>query len=241
MRNRLTLVCFLAIATAGISQAVMIDFTSGLDTQIWDDQGGPDQETGTNWIGTWVGGRYYQSMIRFDDMFGDGAGQIPLGSAILSAHLFQSIGYSSEGLERRIYEMTGAWHPGIRWYQLAGGNGLQPGVNMSSVPVAAYDSLAGNQVLDVDVTSSVQMWSNGSANLGWGIWAEQTDGSAFAVTALHSFETSDYDTPFLRVEFEPFSGSENVPEPASIVLLGAGAAALARVRRRKARRRLASR
>lgn len=217
-------IVFIMVLIVGImitaADAAVLNFSEGLDTYIWSTQGGPDQETGTNWVGNWFGARHNQAMIRFTDIFGADPDQIPLGSSINAATLYLALGYANEGYDRAIYNMTESWHPGIRWYELTGGNGLQAGVNMDSTPVASYDSIVGYQWLEVDVLSSLQKWSNGDTNYGWGIWGEQNNDGAGSLLAIYSFETDTIEKrPYLTVDF---TTAPPVPEPATMSIIGLG-------------------
>jgi hypothetical protein len=165
-----------------------------------------------------------QILLRFDDIFGAGPGQIALGSTIVSAVLqlecFNSSNVPIGNIS--VYQLTASFSESSTWDSLT--DGVEVGTDTVASPddVHTVESIAPTSF---DVTASLQAWASGASNEGWVILNDNTDGVVF--------RSSEYGTqaqrPLLTVTFTP------VPEPGSLLLAGlAGAAALC-VRRFRAR------
>jgi|GEM_PF-2920496 len=110
-----------------------------------------------------------QVLLRFDSIFGNGTGQIPLGSTILSATVTVQVTNPGSGLS--IHRMLSNWTETDTWNTLA--NGVQAnGVEASAAVDLSIG--AGNNATNIstgtralDVTASVQAWSAGADNNGW--------------------------------------------------------------------------
>lgn len=107
-----------------------------------------------------------QGLIRFSEIFGNGPGQIPLGATITSATLTLVL---SNGTRDSVafHLMAGDWtsQPDITWNGF--GNGIQTDdVEAFSTPDVALSRLDKGTEL-IDVTQSLQAWSDGLANNGW--------------------------------------------------------------------------
>ena len=105
------------------------------------------------------GGSRQQGLIRFDSIFGGGAGQIPLGSIINSATLTVNVSNtSSGGALIRLHRMLVAWPETATW------NSMTSGIQADDVEaISAHDAQvadptsSGTQVitgLDIASTSS---------------------------------------------------------------------------------------
>jgi len=115
-----------------------------------------------------VTGSTTEGLIRFDDIFGNGLGQAPVGAKILSAKLLlvtTATDLSTETIS--LHGMLSNWSEGSTWNSLGGG------VNTDDVEAA---SLAEFQVIPnvaiapaiFDVSRSVAAWSaDPSQNHGW--------------------------------------------------------------------------
>ncbi len=125
------------------------------------------------------GGDPVQGLIRFDDIFGDQAGQIALDDTINSAILELNVSDGGDGLQ--VYDMLQSWSDSATWNSL--GNGIQAdGVEAASAPVATTGSVV-NGVLQIDVTASLQAWrQNPTANYGWALLSTGGNGVDFDST-----------------------------------------------------------
>ncbi len=144
-----------------------------------------------------------QGLLRFENIVGDGPGQIPAGSQIIAAQLILSIDSNGDGA--RMYRMTQNWFDFDGWglYDGDGEGGIQPGSEARDV----FESQVGASTLDqdgvgplplsVDVTPDIQAWVDGEANFGWALlpWEDGTDGFDFTTS-----EGGD-DAPILEVVF----------------------------------------
>jgi myo-inositol-hexaphosphate 3-phosphohydrolase len=117
-----------------------------------------------------------QSLLRFDDIFGVAANQIPLGATIISAQL--QLNTTNVGDGASVYRMLRPWTDGDTWGSLV--NGIQAdGVEAAQTP----DMVIGKFPLgtqNFDVTASVQAWADGAANLGWAFLPLGDDGWDFS-------------------------------------------------------------
>jgi hypothetical protein len=151
------------------------------------------------------GGLPVQGLIRFDGIFGDGAGQIPLGSTILSASLTVFItGPSASTANINLHRMLQPWDESTAtWNSL--GNGLQIDNNELSTTVDARlpsPELSGlfNAWGSTDnLVATLQAWSNGAANYGWGINSDSTNG----LDLVSSEGATVEQRPQLSVRFTP--------------------------------------
>jgi hypothetical protein len=119
-----------------------------------------------------------QTLLSFNDIFGTGPGQIPLGATITSATLtLQTTNGSAQGAS--LHRMLTNWMGVPTWTWDSFNNGIQFDGNEA---VTAADVSTGAVTVggrDLNVTNSLQAWSNGAANYGWAFKALGTDGWDF--------------------------------------------------------------
>ena len=123
------------------------------------------------------GGSPLIGLIRFSNIFGDGPNQIPLGSTINSAVL--SLMVVDPGDDPFVHEIlpyeeiVGDFVCTTRWVEseVTFENFVsdlflpQPGLEISEEPILQMDASVG--LKELDVTRSLQLWSDGAENLGW--------------------------------------------------------------------------
>ena len=110
------------------------------------------------------------ALIAFDDIFGAGAGQLPLGSTIESATLDLTI--FNPGNSADVHESAVAWSESTTFDQFGPAAGVQASDLRSFV-----GSIAGSTgARSIDVSSSVAAWSAGEPNYGWVIVPTGQDG-----------------------------------------------------------------
>ncbi|NJL30130.1 MAG: DNRLRE domain-containing protein [Phycisphaerales bacterium] len=162
-------------------------------------------------------------LIRFENIFGAGPGQIPLGSTINSATLAINIFNPGSGFTG--YRITAAWTEGtVTWNNFgSANNGAQVGVDTlasSLFSIGANDGIENipNGIRNLTITDAVQAWSNGADNLGIALvpFTNGTNGIDFDTREWAEVATR----PQLTVDYTL------VPEPASLALLAIGTGAM---------------
>lgn len=129
------------------------------------------------------GGQPIDGLIRFENIFGTGPGQVPPDRPILSAQLItRSVtGNSQSGSEYGLYRMLAPWdEASSTWNSFVGGIDVDD-VEAASIADATFTP-SGSVPFSVtnDVTASVQAWQAGTANYGWVInIVNGTDGFDF--------------------------------------------------------------
>ncbi|MBZ5641119.1 MAG: DNRLRE domain-containing protein, partial [Acidobacteriia bacterium] len=147
-----------------------------------------------NWDGDDPNGTGYDvyTLIRFDDIFGAGAGQIPVGAQITSATLTYLV--SNTGGSGDMREVLVAWQDSATYNSFCGGGCAQGNQYGSTVGSASASALAQQSA---DVTASVQRWSSGTSNYGWFIMNSAADG----VDITSSDGATVSDRPILTVRY----------------------------------------
>jgi|GEM_PF-1194274 len=178
---------FTALALAAVltpkSAADILTFQQGVNgytglTYATLQLGAPDAAMGGSSATTWTvdGGNTTifdatkQGLIRFDNIFGSGAGQIPLGSTINSATISANFDDPS-GSSFAVNRMLVTWSAASTW------NSMVTGVANDGVEAVVADSATvanpnGNATgtynpFGTALTADLQLFSNGTANYGW--------------------------------------------------------------------------
>ena len=107
-----------------------------------------------------------QGLLRFDNLFGSGVGQIPYGATITSASLSFYVTNHDAADTVYLYRMFSAWTEGSTWNTLGTGiqtNGSEAATSATlsfSAGVSGWNTLTG-------LESTVQAWADGETNNGW--------------------------------------------------------------------------
>jgi len=172
-----------------------------------------------------------QALIRFDDIFGSGLGQVPVGSTIFGGFLTFNV-VDASGLSTKIsfHRMLADWNEFTATFANPA-TGVTNGVTYDDVEARATpDGVVPNASVlgQVDVPISIdtlQAWANGTApNYGWLISSDSTNG--------WDFDTADQigpgNRPKLTLIYSPPSGAGTVrfAEPTFVVNEDAGTATL---------------
>ena len=178
---------------------------------------------------------YITGLLRFDDIFGSGPGQIAIGSTVTSALLTLTYVGNAQHNPMNIGEVFSdqAWDESTAtWNSVLGGDGVTFGTDttlLSVVPYQAFPAGADSRVY-IDVTSSLNAWSaDPTLNNGWGMTLNESGAAPWGNNHRNvQFYTSEsqatFAIPTLTLTF--------VPEPSSTALLGLGGLALMLRRRR---------
>lgn len=156
-----------------------------------------------------------QALLKFGSLFGDGPGQIPLGSVITSAELIVETNpntANASGDGGTFHRMLQDWDPSTATWNSLGG-----GLTTDDVQArAAFDSQiglvdgsgsTGTGFLSFSVLPDVRAWAAGEANYGWAIkgWELRTDGWFFS----SSEDETPTARPRLKIEWLP-AGANSV-------------------------------
>jgi len=117
-------------------------------------------------------------MIRFDNVIGNGPGQVPPGARVLKAELVLSTGTGGNDQSNGPFivdRLTTEVGPGTTYLGISGGVGAE-GVRAiaSGAPVAGFPTAAQGQVVAANVTGLVRAWISGQPNHGFGVYAGGT-------------------------------------------------------------------
>ena len=192
------------------------------------EQGNPNATHGADSQIVVDGSPLSQGLIRFDNLFGNGPGQVPVGATVLSAKL---VGLSGTGANDQTVNTMSLYAMHVPWSELSTWNSLVAGISTNGVEAAATGefSLFPNQADNYavfDVTLTVQQWAHDpTKNFGWMVNPSGTDGWRWQSSEFGTM----LDRPMLEIVYL-------TPEPASLGLMACGAIALvSAIRRRRER------
>ena len=146
-----------------------------------------------------------QVLLRFDNIVGNGSGQIPAGAVVVSAALL--IKPLNPGDGGTMHRMLIPWDATNATWNSVGGGIKQDDVQSRT----AYDSQIGvvdgsgatgsGFAVSIGVTPDVQAWVSGQTNYGWVVtgWPFNTDGTGIAPSEVAELD----DRPQLRVLWVP--------------------------------------
>ncbi len=196
----------------------------------------PDQgDDGVSVDGRNNGGLPSHGVLRFDNIFGTDAGQIPLGTTIDSALLELVIDSPTrEGAGPSLHQMLGDFgsEDTVTWNNLQLNGNTEGGIQFG--PVDGVQLLAtvddGTPELEFDVTDLAQAWIDGEPNFGLGFVPAENGTYEFA-----SSEATDLALrPFLEIVVASDGpGGRVIPEPSTAVLALGLCSLLVSARRRK--------
>jgi hypothetical protein len=146
-----------------------------------------------------------QVLVRFDDLFGEAAGQVPPGATITLAEFRVYTTSSTDDASGGIWmhQMLVPWTEVDTWNTMVEGVQIDD-VEAASAP-AAYDNfLNSNEYSTWDVTSLVKAWQVGEANHGWVFINTGDDGWDFFTSEYASDSDPGYlgKRPMLTVFYE---------------------------------------
>jgi large repetitive protein len=150
-------------------------YTSTVDT--WIGSSSPDADNSADYLHLDESGGVdiEQSLLRFDDIFGIGPGQIPVDSTITSATL--TLYVSNPGSAPKMHRILTPWADTDTWNSFGSGiqnDGVEAAVNADATFTHASTWYTMNSV---DVTNSLQAWlADPSSNHGWVFLPTSSDG-----------------------------------------------------------------
>lgn len=173
-------------------------YTGTIDTFIESDKPTSDNSTATKLVADIS--PVNQILIRFDNIFGSAAGQIPWGSTITSASL--AVDVENTGANGALIELHRVLVP---WTDTSNWNSLVAGISINDIEAftAAESTLSdpstnGSQTFS-GLAASLQAWSNGDANYGWVV----TNNNANDWKLRSAEEGTVADRPMLSVNYTP--------------------------------------
>ncbi len=147
----------------------------------------------------------YNVLMRFDNIFGNGFGQIPTNAIIVSADL--DLNYTDSGDGSPLYRMLIPFDATNETWTSMGGDGVQQdgfeSMTTFDSAIGVFDGSGSTSIAHgiVSVTPDIIAWEQGQANYGWAMvgWPGNLDG-----TGISPGEAANIpDRPRLRVYWLP--------------------------------------
>ena len=186
-----------------------------------------------------TGGSNNAALVRFNDVFGSGAGQVARGATINRATLTLTTlaGFVPRSNEvNDVYAILQDWVSATTtWDSFVGGPSLaelQAKLSPADSPFASFTPNASLTAFDIDITDLVRAWSSGAlANHGLAINNLNPGGDSAQFFTDDAAQVSF--RPLLTVEFDAAA----VPAPQGVLFVSVTLLALRRAKQRTLRRR----
>ena len=190
------------------------DYSGTVDVEVWAiAPNKPLEKQGTLTSDGNNGGGESQVLMRFDEIFGTKAGQIPKFARIKSAKL--KVVAFDPGTTVYVHRIFVPWSAAATW------DGLAAGLTIDNVEASTVrDGFTFGQInmdrqsVEFDVTQTVQHWADGEQNFGWVFMNTGSNGWDFYSADWHEQDLR----PKLTVEFETRSVEKKSLASASVSL-----------------------
>ncbi len=147
----------------------------------------------------------FHTLMRFDNIFGNGFGQVPTNAIIVSADLILHVNDQGDGTP--LYHMLRSWDAtNETWTSM--GNGVDLDVDASSAFTSQIGLLDGSGTtglgsVSVSVTPDIMAWQAGESNYGWAMigWVGSANTDGTGVSPSEAVNLSD--RPYLHVLWVP--------------------------------------
>jgi hypothetical protein len=185
-------------------------YTGVRDTQVWQET--PDTSYGSSPeivadldTSSAAGSQVGQVLLRFDNLFGSGANQVPTNAIIHSAKLICHTPLSTNGLDYDSNDTFRSHRMIIDWTDTATWNSLNGGISNNDVEAANAATFSAVPDVDggptiFDVTSDIELFKAGTANRGWYIRPSST-GTGDGWTFRSSENASNTLRPALEIVY----------------------------------------
>lgn len=174
-------------------------YTDGRDTFVSQASPAVGQGTATDVVANGAGLAEEQGLLRFDNVFGPGTGQVPSDKHITQAILT----LTTEGVDSNstsmshLYQLLVPFQESSTWNSLI--NGIQVGTESEATPVTSTGAQIGTKgTYSFDVTASLRAWQGGASNNGWVIVNSGSDSWTFRSNDW----TAASERPMLTVIYE---------------------------------------
>ncbi len=173
-------------------------YSGNIDTYLADDATTTDFSGSTTLIVDLVSENHI--LMRFEEIYGIGPGQIPPGATIQSADLTINVTNSSPGVGATLHRMLQPWNDTDTW-EFWGGGIQSDDIEAASAVDASGSSGVGVHVLDV--STSIETWlANPSTNLGWA-WLPPAQDNSWQFDSAEAATVSN--RPLLEVTYLPMA------------------------------------
>ena len=167
-----------------------VTFQEGVDGYTGTQDTAVEEDTPTTSYGTQTtlevdlsnsGGGQEQTLIRFDNLFGTGDGQIPSGATIISATLtLEQTDTSGSTATISLHRMLTSWSENSTWNSMTDGISTDDVEAASTADATIYNPETVESKVITGLGSTLQAWADGTAtNYGWVIISDNTDGVIF--------------------------------------------------------------
>ncbi len=125
-----------------------------------------------------TGNQPAHALLRFAELFGSAAGQVPQNAQILSAKLILTTGNASVD-NVAVHRMVAPWSATDTWDSLNAGI-TADGTEAAIAPTFTHRPTLQNAPAVFDVTADLSAWLGGTVNQGWAFLPSGVDGWGFA-------------------------------------------------------------
>lgn len=189
-------------------------YTGARDTALWEETPDASKATVTDLTADLdtttavTGDQEAQILVRFDNLFGSAAGQIPAGAVIRSAKLLLNTPANTTGTDYdsdstfRAHRMVADWTDSATWNSMAGGVSANNTEAATTASFSLVPDVDGGPAV-FDVTADVELFQSGTANRGWVLRVSSSSGDDGWTVKSSEYATDVTLRPALEITYSP--------------------------------------